>query len=151
VVDLKAGLNQVAFVHNIDGRAHLNSDMSFSEHREKPYEAAMSVSVAALEKSKKEQTPGMLGKLLSHLLPKSSANQPPVPTSLFMNKTVSRGWDATNMQWKNLVWPTLDKNFCSVHTSKHAAWKLLWGGLIEPVAVKATVPPKAVASDAGND
>jgi hypothetical protein len=144
-------MNQGAFVHNIDGRAHLNSDTSLPEHHEKPYEAAMSISVAALKKSKTEQTPGMLGKLLDHLSPKSSPNQPPVPTSLFMNETVSRGWDATNMRWKNVVWPTLDKNFCSVHTSKHAAWKLLWGGLIEPVAAKVTVPPKAAASDAGSD
>ncbi|KAJ7810985.1 hypothetical protein B0H14DRAFT_2861346 [Mycena olivaceomarginata] len=136
VVDLKAGMNQ---------------DTSLPEHHEKPYEAAMSVSVAALKKSKTEQTPGMLGKLLNYLSPNSSPNQPHVPTSLFMNETVSRGWDATNMRWKNVVWPTLDKNFCSVHTSKHAAWKLLWGGLIEPVAAKVTVPPKAAASDAGSD
>jgi hypothetical protein len=144
-------MNQGAFVHNIDGRAHLNSDTFLPEHHEKPYEAAMSISVATLKKSKTEQTPGMLGKLLNHLSPKSSPNQPPVPTSLFMNETVSRGWDATNMRWKNVVWPTLDKNFCSVHTSKHAAWKLLWGGLIEPVAAKVTVSPKAAASDAGSD
>ncbi|KAJ7802609.1 hypothetical protein B0H14DRAFT_2891710 [Mycena olivaceomarginata] len=139
VVDLKAGMNQGAFIH------------PSPEHHEKPYEAAMSVSVAALKKSKTEQTPGMLGKLLNYLSPKSGPNQPPVPTSLFMNEIVSRGWDATNMRWKNVVWPTLDKNFCSVHTSKHAAWKLLWGGLIEPVAAKVTVSPKAVASDAGSD
>ncbi|KAJ7309441.1 hypothetical protein DFH08DRAFT_1049749 [Mycena albidolilacea] len=129
----------------------MSHDTSFSEQPDKPSEAAMSVSIATLKKSKKDQTPGMLGKLLSYLSPKSSTNQPPLPTSLFMNETVSRGWDATNKQWKNVVWPTLDKDFCSVHTSKHAAWKLLRSGVVEPVAAKVTVPPKAAASNAGGD
>ncbi|KAJ7839104.1 hypothetical protein B0H14DRAFT_2787676 [Mycena olivaceomarginata] len=113
----------------------MNHDTSFSEQHEKPYEAAMSVSIATLKKSKKDETPGMLGKLLSHLSPKPS----------------SRGWDATNnaMEERGLAYLRQGR-LLSAHVQARGM-ELLWSGLVEPVAAKVTVPPKAAASNSGGD
>jgi hypothetical protein len=43
--------------------------------------------------------------------------------SIDLYEYVARGWDATNEQWRNVVWPTLDQNFTSISGSL-AAWNL---------------------------
>ncbi|KAJ6567954.1 hypothetical protein DFH09DRAFT_1155508 [Mycena vulgaris] len=93
-----------------------------------PQDAAMSVSVAALDKSKKRRPPSILGKFLDKISFKSSGSEGDDTTpALPMYETVSRGWDATNMRWRNVIWPTLDHEFHGVsNNSKRAAWKLRW-------------------------
>lgn len=103
---------------------HNNIDPPRSGHDEEPYDAAMSVSVAALDKSKRKRTTSVLGKLVSRFSPKASAD---ATSPLPMHETVSRGWDTTNRRWRNVCWPTLDQDFRRVHEkSGSAAWKLQW-------------------------
>lgn len=88
--------------------------------------AAMSISVAALDKSKRKRPSSFFGKLM-HMVKSSVPQSDDATPRLPMYDTVSRGWDATNMRWKNVIWPTLDQEFQPVHNkSKRAAWKLDW-------------------------
>ncbi|KAJ7775945.1 hypothetical protein DFH07DRAFT_73021 [Mycena maculata] len=92
---------------------------------EAPYDAGMSVSVAALDKSEKKKS-SKLGKIINKLSFKSpAAGKLPTP-ALPMYETVSRGWDATNLRWRNVVWPSLDQDFQRVQNNSDAAWKLEW-------------------------
>ncbi|KAJ7110956.1 caspase domain-containing protein [Mycena epipterygia] len=107
-----------------DLNARWTDDPPVSGRDEEPYDAAMSVSVAALDKSKRKRTPNILRKLVSRFSSKASAD---ATSPLPMHETVSRGWDATNMRWRNVCWPTLDQDFRRVHEkSGSAAWKLRW-------------------------
>ncbi|KAJ7702700.1 hypothetical protein B0H17DRAFT_118899 [Mycena rosella] len=96
----------------------------------RPETAAMSVSVAALDKSnsKKRRPSSVIGKFFDKISFKMGpAEGQDVPPPLPMYETVSRGWDATNMRWKSVIWPTLDHEFHGVpNTSERAAWKLRW-------------------------
>ncbi|KAJ7509244.1 hypothetical protein B0H11DRAFT_1961880 [Mycena galericulata] len=97
--------------------AQWSQDTPVAEPVEEPYDAATSVSVAALDKSKKR----------SSMLP--------------MYETVSRGWDTSNKRWKNVLWPTLDQDFQRVNNKQEgAAWKLVWSTNTDPPA-PASVPP----------
>ncbi|KAJ7816061.1 hypothetical protein B0H14DRAFT_1397582 [Mycena olivaceomarginata] len=93
-----------------------------------PEDAAVSVSVAPLDKSKKKKS-SKIGRFLDRLSLKSSTS-PGLPSTqeLPMYETISRGWDPANLQWKNVLWPTLDHQFRLVDIQKpeSAAWKLAW-------------------------
>ncbi|KAJ7144430.1 hypothetical protein C8R44DRAFT_759903 [Mycena epipterygia] len=90
--------------------------------------AAMSVSAAALDKSKKKRPSSFIGKLVHRVRSSVPQSDEAIPRLPMYETVVSRGWDTTNMRWKNVIWPTLDQDFQPVHTnkSKRAAWKLDW-------------------------
>ncbi|KAJ7476699.1 hypothetical protein FB451DRAFT_1243795 [Mycena latifolia] len=84
--------------------------------------AEMSVSVAPLDKAKKRRPPSMFRKIFDKL-----ALKPDVTHELPMYETGARGWDAKNMRWRSIIWPTLDDAFHGVpDNSKKATWKLGW-------------------------
>ncbi|KAJ7247108.1 hypothetical protein C8J57DRAFT_1360008 [Mycena rebaudengoi] len=79
-------------------------------------EAAASVSLAALDRSKTKNKFGLIKKIGGKLRGQSS--EKPEPFELPLYQTVSRGWDPTNKEWKHVLWPTLNK--------EPTAWKLQW-------------------------
>ncbi|KAJ7737326.1 hypothetical protein B0H16DRAFT_1572137 [Mycena metata] len=44
--------------------------------------------------------------------------------SIPLHEYTARGWDATNKQWRNVIWPRLDSNFGDAGATSQAAWTL---------------------------
>ncbi|KAJ7495275.1 hypothetical protein FB451DRAFT_1213734 [Mycena latifolia] len=112
---------------------------------------AMSVSVAPVDKSKKRRPPSVFGKFLDKLSfkPSPPEDQDTTP-DLPMYETVSRGWDASNMRWKSVIWPTLDHTFHGIpDNSEKATWKLRWTPDPVPVASTSTAGGTVPASSVG--
>ncbi|KAJ7099837.1 hypothetical protein C8R44DRAFT_888520 [Mycena epipterygia] len=99
----------------------------------------ISLRIAPLDKGQKKRPPSVFHKI-RNIRNKFSTKASPLDDApeLPMYETVSRGWDAKNMRWRSVVWPTLDRTFHGVpHTSEKAAWKLRWPDAA-PVASSAT-------------
>jgi hypothetical protein len=58
-----------------------------------------------------------------HVTPKTE----PTLANLPMHEYVSRGWDATNRQWRNALWTGLDRNFRITDRERtNPVWLLGW-------------------------
>ncbi|KAJ7263764.1 hypothetical protein C8J57DRAFT_1626017 [Mycena rebaudengoi] len=85
--------------------------------------AANSLAIALFDESK-----DAVKRNMQELMDKVSAlfdrkGRAPELIDLPLHEYVARGWDATNRQWRNTVWPTLDQAFVGCPRSS-AAWNL---------------------------
>jgi hypothetical protein len=85
--------------------------------------AANSLAIALFDESK-----DAVKRNMQELMDKVSAlfdrkGRAPELIDLPLHEYVARGWDATNRQWRNTVWPTLDQAFVGCPRSL-AAWNL---------------------------
>ncbi|KAJ6610369.1 hypothetical protein B0H10DRAFT_2225015 [Mycena sp. CBHHK59/15] len=109
----------------------------------------MSVSVAALHRPDTRKTSGVLHKLRKLVKSSSSSgSKGKTVLELPLYDAVSRGWDATNQRWKNVVWPSLNSKFQPLDGKDPAVWKLDWKTSIadrevEEVPVNITTPTVA--------
>ncbi|KAJ7481844.1 hypothetical protein FB451DRAFT_1444471 [Mycena latifolia] len=90
------------------------------------HDAANSVAIGIFEQRPEAAQSGMR-KLMHRIIPKSSSRKrkQPMLIDLPLHEYVARGWDATNEQWRNTVWPTLDERFSDAGLSSSAAcWNL---------------------------
>jgi hypothetical protein len=62
-------------------------------------------------------------KLMHRIASLSRCKNKPELIDLHLHEYVARGWDATNEQWRNTVWPTLDQGFVS-SPRPSATWNL---------------------------
>ncbi|KAJ6610364.1 hypothetical protein B0H10DRAFT_413024 [Mycena sp. CBHHK59/15] len=91
------------------------------------HNAAMSVSVAALHRPDTRKISGVLHKLRKLVKSSSSSgSKGKTVLELPLYDAVSRGWDATNQRWKNVVWPSLNSKFQPLDGKDPAVWKLDW-------------------------
>ncbi|KAJ7737323.1 hypothetical protein B0H16DRAFT_105816 [Mycena metata] len=44
--------------------------------------------------------------------------------SIPLHEYTARGWDATNEEWRNVIWPRLDSDFGDASATSQAAWTL---------------------------
>ncbi|KAJ7768632.1 hypothetical protein DFH07DRAFT_769178 [Mycena maculata] len=91
------------------------------------HHAANSVAVGLFEERKHTVRRGMQ-KFIHNITPRASPQKTKkrkkaVLIDLPLYEYVARGWDLTNEQWRNTVWPTLDESFSDVPRSS-AAWNL---------------------------
>ncbi|KAJ6534419.1 hypothetical protein B0H10DRAFT_132180 [Mycena sp. CBHHK59/15] len=113
------------------------------------HNAAMSVSVAALHRPDTRKTSGVLHKLRKLVkFPSSSGSKGNTVLQLPLYDAVSRGWDATNQRWIDVVWPSLNSKFQPPDGKDPAVWKLDWKTSIadrevEEVPVNITTPTVA--------
>ncbi|KAF7366996.1 hypothetical protein MSAN_00958400 [Mycena sanguinolenta] len=95
-----------------------------------PDELGVSVSVVPLDRSKTRQS-SKISKLFGRLSLKSSSTSGKMAAmpQLPMYETVARGWQSENMRFRDVLWPTLDRQFGLIDNntnSVRAAWKLEW-------------------------
>jgi hypothetical protein len=115
------------------------ADPPDADHDNEPYDAALSVSVAELDKSTKQRESLKLRAIMARLLTLGRRGDSNPPPQLPMYETVSSGWNAENKLWKEVLWPKLDDEFLRVkESSKPAAWKLEWS----PRAILLVVIPR---------
>ncbi|KAJ7628706.1 hypothetical protein FB45DRAFT_1079899 [Roridomyces roridus] len=88
-----------------------------------PHNAANSLAIGFLER--KDTIKAGMRELMHGIVLKSfrQKSKKPVLIDLPLHEYVARGWDETNKQWRNTVWPTLDEEFRDVPISA-AAWNL---------------------------
>ncbi|KAJ7628760.1 hypothetical protein FB45DRAFT_1004256 [Roridomyces roridus] len=87
---------------------------SFSEG----HVAANSVAIGVFEPQQKKKS-GM--QRFMDNLRATSTKQPSVPVEVPLYEYTSRGWDATNEQWRNTIWPRLDADFADAGLSSSSA------------------------------
>ncbi|KAJ6597483.1 hypothetical protein DFH09DRAFT_1272188 [Mycena vulgaris] len=91
------------------------------------HDAANSVAIGLFEQpADPGRAKSSIRKLMNRVTPRSSSRKTkrPMLIDLPLHEYIARGWDATNEQWKNTVWPTLDKDFLDAGASPSAAWNL---------------------------
>ncbi|KAJ7121090.1 hypothetical protein C8R44DRAFT_736776 [Mycena epipterygia] len=96
------------------------TDMAPSAH-----DAANSVAIGLFDE-RKDAVKSSMRKFMHRITPKSSrrATKQSALADLPLHEYVARGWDATNEQWRNTVWPKLDEGFVDARGSSSAAWNL---------------------------
>ncbi|KAF7371355.1 hypothetical protein MSAN_00771600 [Mycena sanguinolenta] len=106
-----------------------------------PDETGLSVSVAPLDKSRTKE-PSRISKLFGRLSLKSSASgKMPLTPQLPMYETIARGWTPETLKWRDVLWPTLDRQFGLIDNntnSARAAWKLEWNTNVDSTASETT-------------
>ncbi|KAJ7455766.1 hypothetical protein FB451DRAFT_1277381 [Mycena latifolia] len=90
-----------------------------------PHDAANLVAIALVEQSADAGNSGIrnrVDKFISLLSGRKTKKPPLIDLPLY--EYVSRGWDITNNQWRNTVWPRLDSGLGDADRSSSAAWNL---------------------------
>ncbi|KAJ7768628.1 hypothetical protein DFH07DRAFT_300070 [Mycena maculata] len=90
-----------------------------------PQNAANSVAIGLFDERKDTVRSG-LRKFMRSIAPKSSRQntKDSILMDLPLHEYVARGWDATNEQWRNTVWPRLDASFSDTRLPSSAAWNI---------------------------
>lgn len=99
----------------------------------------MSAWMAPLNRSKPPQkNSGVLDKLREKLTITRTPKDKTASQLKLYHVVFSRGWDATNNQWLDVLWPELDEEFHAAHRGI-PTWQLSWkdGSLIGGLKPKA--------------
>ncbi|KAJ7145630.1 hypothetical protein C8R44DRAFT_606 [Mycena epipterygia] len=89
------------------------------------HDAANSVAIGLFDE-RKEAVKSRMRQFMHRIAPKASRQTTKKSglADLPLHEYVARGWDATNEQWRNTVWPKLDEGFVDARGSSSAAWNL---------------------------
>lgn len=85
-------------------------------------DAAHSLALGAFEQPK-DTGKSPVRKIMRRLSTKSHAERQPT-IKIPLHEYAARGWDATNEQWRNVIWPRLDKSFTYAAAASPPAWTL---------------------------
>ncbi|KAJ7467450.1 hypothetical protein B0H11DRAFT_2284397 [Mycena galericulata] len=109
--------------------------------------AANSVAIGFFDK-RIETVESGIQKLMNRIKPKSfrQSTKKPVSIDLPMQEYVARGWDVTNQQWRNVLWPALDGGFSDMPRSPTA-----WNLTLNPGIQKDGTIPQGVPAVRGSE